>query len=471
MLALILTGVPATVWGHAFPDHSDPRVGRALLASPPRVRLWFDGILEPAFSTITVVNANNQQVDMGDGKVNPTDHTVLEISLPTLPPGTYRILWRVVDRDGHHTDGDISFSIGPGSYDPPRAASAPPTLPQLLTRWLNFIGLSTLMGALAFHLLIARSIAPPHGGFEAVERPCRRLELISLVLVAVASGGELILRTQMMSGEHLTQIGVTLTVVLRQTHFGAVWLVRIGLIGFLTLVWGLRRTTAPQSQRALMLSLSATALIALTTTLSGHAAHWGDLTMPVLIDWIHLVAVSVWTGGLFTLGFLFQRIVAPPGAEDPARGLATVGRPFSRMAAYCVFTLLAAGLFNSWLQVASLQSIVTTSYGLTLLAKVFMVGLVLALAAVNRYYFLPLMRDPAAAYNRPLVKTIGRLGGMWLVGAGRDQAAGSRRRLRQFMRLEWILVIAALALAALLTHLPPARHILAHQHLEQHVLH
>lgn len=192
--------------------------------------------------------------------------------------------------------------------------------------------------------------------------------------------------------------------------------------------------------------------------------------MPVLIDWIHLVAVSIWTGGLFTLGFLFQRFVAPPGTEEVARGLAAVGRPFSRMAAYCVFTLLMAGLFNAWLQVGSLRSLVTTSYGLTLLAKVFLVGLMLALAAVNRYYFLPLLRDPGGARTQLLVKTIGRLGGVWLVGAERDQVAGIRRRLRQFMRLEWILVIAIMALAALLTHLPPARHIRAHQHLEQHTL-
>lgn len=192
--------------------------------------------------------------------------------------------------------------------------------------------------------------------------------------------------------------------------------------------------------------------------------------MPVLIDWIHLVAGSIWTGGLFALGFLFQRFAAPPGAEEGARGLAAVGRPFSRMAAYCVFTLLAGGLFNAWLQVGSLRPLVTTSYGLTLLAKIFLVALVLALAAVNRYYFLPLIRDPAGAQNRLLVKTIGRLGGVWLVGAEHDQAARSRRRLRQFMRLEWIFIIAVLALAALLTHLPPTRHILAHQHLEQYTL-
>jgi putative copper export protein len=288
--------------------------------------------------------------------------------------------------------------------------------------------------------------------------------------VVLASVGELILRTQMMGGGRLAEIHVTLPVALLQTHFGVVWLARIGFVGLVGLVWGLGRTTALHSQRAILLSLSAATAIALTTSLSGHAADWGDMTMPVLIDWIHLVAVSIWIGGLFTFGLMFQRFAAPPGTEEEARGLAAIGRPFSRMAAYCVFTLLVAGLFNAWLQVGSLQPLVTTSYGLTLLAKLFLVGLVLALAAVNRYYFLPLLRDPTGARSRLLVKAIGRVGGAWLVEAGDDQQASIRRRLRQFMRLEWILIIAALALAALLTHLPPARHILAHQHLEQHTL-
>jgi putative copper export protein len=380
-------------------------------------------------------------------------------------------LWNVVAHDGHRTEGDLSFSIGPGSHDRTRATSTPATLPQLFVRWVNFIGLSMLMGVLAFHLLIVRSVVLPSQALEMVEQPFRRLELSSLTLVALASTGELILRTQTMSGERLTEIHIALPVVLLHTHFGAVWLARLGVVGLLGLAWwSFGRMTAPRSQRAMMLSLAATALIALTTSLSGHAGDWGDLTMPVLIDWIHLVAGAIWTGGLFTLGFLFQRFVALPGREEVARRFASIGRPFSRMAAYCVFTLLVAGLFNARLQVGSLQPLINTSYGLTLLMKIFLVGLVLALAAVNRYYFLPLLRDPDGARAQLLVKTIGRLGGAWLVGAGGDQAVGIRRRLRQFMRLEWILVIVTLALAALLTHLPPARHIRAHQHLEQHAL-
>ncbi|CBE69612.1 MAG: copper resistance protein CopC/CopD [Candidatus Methylomirabilis oxygeniifera] len=469
-VALSLLLLTTTAWGHAFPDHSEPRVGGALQTPPPRVRLWFDGVIEPVFSAITVVDTRDQRVDNGDGQVNPADHTVLETSLSSLPPGQYRIVWSVVAHDGHRTEGDLPFTIGPGSPDRPKAGSAPATLLQLVVRWLNLVGLSMLIGTLAFRLLLVRSVVLPHQVCETVERPLRQLELSLIVLVALTTIGELILRTQMMSGGRRTEIHTAIPVVLLQTHFGVVWLVRLGFIGILGLVRGSGRTTASQSQRAIMLSLSTATLIALTTSLSGHAADWGDLTMPVLIDWIHLVAVSIWIGGLFTFGFLLQRVAVPPGTEEVARTLAAIGRPFSRMAAYCVFTLLVAGLFNAWLQVRSLQPFVTTSYGLTLLAKVVLVGLVLALAAVNRYYFLPLLRDPVGARHRPLVKTIGHLGGVRLVGAGHDQAARIRGRLRQFMRLEWILVVAALALAALLTHLPPARHLLAHQHLEQHAL-
>jgi methionine-rich copper-binding protein CopC len=98
-------------WGHAFPDHAEPRVGSALTASPDRVRIWFDGTLEPAFSSIRVQNASGQQVDKGDSHVDAADATLLEVSLPPLAPGSYRVIWSVVARDGHRTEGDFNFTI------------------------------------------------------------------------------------------------------------------------------------------------------------------------------------------------------------------------------------------------------------------------------------------------------------------------------------------------------------------------
>ncbi|TAL40510.1 MAG: copper resistance protein CopC [Methylovulum sp.] len=104
--------LPVTsAWGHAFPDHSEPRVGWTVDKSPAQVRIWFDGALEPVFSSIKVVNVNGEQVDKQDGRVNPADRTLLEVGLPTLPPGRYRVYWSVIAIDTHRTEGDYPFTI------------------------------------------------------------------------------------------------------------------------------------------------------------------------------------------------------------------------------------------------------------------------------------------------------------------------------------------------------------------------
>jgi len=42
--------LPGVAHGHAFPDHSNPKVGSTLSSPPAGVYIWFDGELEPAFS-------------------------------------------------------------------------------------------------------------------------------------------------------------------------------------------------------------------------------------------------------------------------------------------------------------------------------------------------------------------------------------------------------------------------------------
>jgi len=111
LLSAFLCLLPESSWSHAFPDHSDPKVGATVVGSPARVRIWFDSEIEPAFSSIMVHNAAGKMVDKGDGRVDPSDPTLLEVSLPPLPPGTYRVYWNVVARDTHRTNGDYTFTI------------------------------------------------------------------------------------------------------------------------------------------------------------------------------------------------------------------------------------------------------------------------------------------------------------------------------------------------------------------------
>ena len=109
LVTVLLT--PAAAWPHAFPDHFDPRVGHTVEAPPTQVRIWFDGEIEPVFSSIRVENAEKQQVDNKDGRVSLQDRRLLEVRVPPLPPGKYRVFWSVVARDGHRTEGDYPFRV------------------------------------------------------------------------------------------------------------------------------------------------------------------------------------------------------------------------------------------------------------------------------------------------------------------------------------------------------------------------
>jgi methionine-rich copper-binding protein CopC len=112
-MLLIALSIPGSVLAHAFPDHSEPRVGHSVEASPTEVRIWFDGAIEPVFSTVKVEDVNGRRVDRNDAHVDTSDETLLEVSLAPLPTGTYQVEWSVVARDGHRTEGKFPFRVEP----------------------------------------------------------------------------------------------------------------------------------------------------------------------------------------------------------------------------------------------------------------------------------------------------------------------------------------------------------------------
>ncbi len=98
-------------WGHAFPDHQSPGAGSVLSTSPRIVQIWFDGELEPIFSTIKVEDAEGHEIAKGAVAPGQSDPTQLQAPLPTLGPGIYQVKWSVVARDGHRTEGQYMFII------------------------------------------------------------------------------------------------------------------------------------------------------------------------------------------------------------------------------------------------------------------------------------------------------------------------------------------------------------------------
>lgn len=51
--------------------------------------------------------------DNQDKAIDPRDRTLLKVTLPILPPGKYKVFWRVLSVDTHTTDGTFTFEVAP----------------------------------------------------------------------------------------------------------------------------------------------------------------------------------------------------------------------------------------------------------------------------------------------------------------------------------------------------------------------
>jgi methionine-rich copper-binding protein CopC len=98
---------------HAYPDHAIPPASSTLHGSPGEVKVWFTQAIEPTFSNLRVVDQNGPQVDGRNSAVDPSDRTLMRVSLPNLPPGRYRVFWRALSVDTHTTKGNFTFEVVP----------------------------------------------------------------------------------------------------------------------------------------------------------------------------------------------------------------------------------------------------------------------------------------------------------------------------------------------------------------------
>jgi len=113
-VSLILAAVLcAHAHAHTFLDHAEPRVGAVLPAAPAQLKLWFTQEIEPAFSSVKVLDATGRRVDKADIQVDPAHRVLMRVSLQPLGPGDYEVVWRAVSTDTHVSKGDFAFHVRP----------------------------------------------------------------------------------------------------------------------------------------------------------------------------------------------------------------------------------------------------------------------------------------------------------------------------------------------------------------------
>jgi copper resistance protein C len=112
LLALVTCALTASLAaGHAVLQRSEPRGESKLKRPPDEVKLYFSERLEPAYSSVRVLDDRGQQVDRRDSRVDRADRALLRATLAPLPSGAYKVLWRVLSIDGDVTEGAFTFRI------------------------------------------------------------------------------------------------------------------------------------------------------------------------------------------------------------------------------------------------------------------------------------------------------------------------------------------------------------------------
>jgi copper transport protein len=179
-------------------------------------------------------------------------------------------------------------------------------------------------------------------------------------------------------------------------------------------------------------TLFAAAAVLLVPGLAGHAAQTSPRGLSVLFDWLHLVAGSIWVGGLIGLLVLWRSL---PQASRVA-GLVVAVPRFSNTAFVSVLVLIASGIGASLQHIPTIASLWQTSYGQALLVKIGLLLGAMLLAAGNLLRVKPSLGRP-------------------------EVGVGAARLLRRLVAGETLLVAAAVFAAAVLSSLAPPSKALA----------
>ncbi len=385
---MVLVGVMlAALWGvgrvfaHANLLRAQPGPNAVLKFSPPEIRLWFSEPLEAQFSKINLRDADGNILNTPPSFVDPTDPMQMVLVPGELPEGLYTVVWRALSAaDGHPSLGSYPIVIGDAALAGAITGSTDAIpVDGALIRFANLASLALGVGGIGFLLFVwSPSVTPGEPNSRIEERIIRLIWsgwgamgvtgfLLILMQYALAVGSPI-----------LTDInGDSLNRLISDTRFGQLWLARMALwAGMGGALW-FARTDRWFYPVALVIG----GAILATNSLFSHANAAYDLTASVAADWLHLTAMALWIGGLVSFVAVIGLV---RGAIQPAApALGTLVARFSNFARVAVAILFITGAYSMWLQVGTLEGLLTTTYGQALLVKLLLIVPVIWLAFIN----------------------------------------------------------------------------------------
>jgi copper transport protein len=458
--SLVFLLLTAGLMGHATLLNTVPLANSRLEKSPGRVELHFNEGIEAIFNGVMVLNRNGLPIHEGEAELS-RNRKVLSVGVrEDLPQGIYTVSWKATSSDGHQIGGNFGFSVGEefqasgmvagesgGQSDWPGAGLA-------VNRWLYLLAMVMFVGGFTFGAVVLLPVVknPSLELSSEVSGEVRRVFLRffswSWVILLVTAVLNLLFKAAAMADSTLLEAvnWAVLNAVVSMSQFGRMWgygMVLILLSGIL--FWIYRRIWAsPQdSSKGLILlyvGIALSAFLMFTISNSGHAAavtEWKAVALGT--DALHLLATAMWVGGLFYL-FLLMRSLRAADPEMRARLMGEVVPRFSRMAQFCVGTILLTGAYTTWIHMPSWGAFVDTWYGIALLTKILLFLPLIALGAVNLLVIKP-----------QLTQNLVEQGERALEGA-----LGILKRFGSLVQAEISLGVVILLVVVFLTNFPPA---------------
>lgn len=385
LAVVVLAVAPASA--HAVLVDSDPSEGATLDEPPAEVVLQFDEPVEVVGSGLRVHDEDAERVD--EGLTRDGAEGTIAVALPDdLPDGGYLVVYRVISQDSHPLSGVIGFTVGEGVGEVADAVAVDllgedtlAGVARAALRGLGYLGTLLAAGSVAFLLGIARR--------DDDRRRARRVGAAAAGIALAATVLALPVQTMAVAGAGpLEALGPTANVETLGSSFGESWLLRVAaLVLLVPLVWRGRPDWA---------LLGATVAAPASYLLKGHTRSMDPTWLLMAGDAVHLAAGAVWLGGLVLLALTVR---ARAVDDDPAGAARLVSR-FSTAALGTVIALTVSGTAMAWALVRTPDALVSTGYGWTLLAKLTLVALAVAIAAYNRTRLVPAVvarRVPAGA--------------------------------------------------------------------------
>lgn len=267
-----------------------------------------------------------------------------------------------------------------------------------MTDW----GLVAIRFALYADLMLLVGLAAfPLYSFTRAERKSRSVLSIDTSLLWLGIAGLLFsvlgfaIASAAMMGVPLTALdGPMLVSMASETDIGvALW---VRLVALAATVGGLLFVRRNQSLQ-LAWAFAGGAVALATLLWSGHAAATeGTIgTAHRMSDIVHMIAAAVWVGGIAAFGLMLRPRRGARNdidVEIVARALAS----FSRVGTAAVSVIIITGLFNGFVILGSgMSALFQSTYGWLLMAKVALVGVMLVLAANNRWRLTPALERMA----------------------------------------------------------------------------